>query len=74
MILNLGDDLNMGTSWSKNFPDVFNIGGFSNERGSNEIDTLFDTELDIVLISLGEGWQVNDGTWQVHVLLLSKFA
>jgi hypothetical protein len=63
----------MSTSGSKDISDVVDVGCLSHEGGSNEINALLETEFnDIFLVLFGEGWEVNDGSWEVHVLLLSK--
>jgi len=75
VVLNLGDNLDMCSLLGKKLSDIFNIGGLSNERGSNEINVIFNTEFEeIVLILVSQSWEINDDTWQVHVLSLTKSA
>lgn len=63
----------MSSLWTQYISNILNIGSFSNERGGNEVNILLKSELyEILLILLSESWKVNDSSWQVHVLSLSK--
>lgn len=73
LVLDLGDDLDVGAAWSKKVTDVLNIVLLADERGCNHVDSLLKTEISqIGLILLGEGGKVNDSAWEVHVFLLAE--
>ena len=75
LVLDLGDNLNVSASWSKNIADSLDILSLSDEGGCDHVDALLDSEVDKVdLVLLSEGWEVNDGSWEVHVFALSKTA
>jgi len=75
LVLDLGDNLNVSTSWSEDITDSLDILSLSHERGCDHVDTVLDTEVDKVdLVLLSEGWEVNDGSWEVHVFAFSKAA
>ena len=75
LVLDLGDNLNVSASWSENISDGLNILSLSDERGCDHVDALLDSEVNKVdLVLLSEGWEVNDGSWKVHVFAFSESA
>jgi len=73
LVLNLGDDLDMGATLSQNFADSLNALGGTDKRGSDHVNATAETELNNVgLILLGESGKINDGTGEIHVLSLTN--
>ena len=73
LVLDLGNDLDVGAAWSKQVTDVLNIVLLAHKRSGNHINALLEAEIgEVRLVLFGEGGKVNDRSWQVHVLLLSK--
>ena len=63
----------MATTRPQEISDVFNIILLSNEGSSDNINVfLLETELlQVSLVVFGECWKINDGSWQIHALLLA---
>ena len=74
LVFNLGDDLYMCASCTQDVSDRVNVLSLADERCSNHINALLDKLCDVFFVLLGECGQVDDATWQVHVLLLANFA
>lgn len=75
LILNLRDNLYSLAFISHEVPDILNITGFPNKRGSNEVNSLIQSKVhNIKLVLLGEGWQVHNSSWQVHIFSFTKLA
>ena len=65
----------MGASGSKDISNLVDVRCLYNKGGGNQIDSLLETELnDIIFILLGEGGEVDDCSWKIHVLFFTKFA
>ena len=69
LVLNLDDDLDVGTLRAKNVTDVTDILGATNEGGEDHVDTVLDTEPEVSLVLLGEGGEVNISLGKVDTLV-----
>jgi hypothetical protein len=68
LVLDLDDDLDLGTVGSEDLPDVDNILGSSDERGKDHVDVVLDTKLKILLVLLGKSGKVDGGLGEVDTL------
>merc|ERR1711892_926084 len=74
VILNLGNDLDVGTIITKRIANSHHISGLANERGKDHVDALLDTELQIALVVLGDGREIDLDAGQVDALLRAQLA
>jgi len=74
LVLDLGNDLDVGTARPKEITDVLDVVLLADEGGSDHVDTLLEAELnEISLILLSQSGEVDNGAGEVHVLLLTEF-
>mmetsp|Transcript_17537 Transcript_17537/g.48669 ORF Transcript_17537/g.48669 Transcript_17537/m.48669 type:complete len:212 (-) Transcript_17537:632-1267(-) len=74
LVFDLGDDLDALTAVvGQELSEVLDIITLAHEGGGDEVDLVLDPEVDDVIdVLFGEGWQIYDDSWEVHVLTLSK--
>lgn len=68
LVLDLDDDLDLGTVGSEDLPDIDDVLGSSDERGKDHVDVVLDSELEILLVLLGKSGQVDGGLGEVNTL------
>ena len=74
LVLDLDDNLDVGTIGAKDSTDVLDVLGATDEGGEDHVDTVLDTEPEIVLVLLGKSGQVDIGLGQVDTLARRKRA
>jgi len=68
LVLNLDDDLNVGTVGTEDLADVQDILSTTDEGSKDHVYTVLDTELEILLVLLGESRKVDIGLGEVDTL------
>lgn len=68
LVLNLGNDLDVLAILAENLADGGDVASTTDERSEDHVDSIFDTESQIVLVLLGESWQIDVGLGQVDTL------
>ena len=74
LILNLGNDLDVLACLAKNFTNVGDITGPTDERCKNHIHLVSDTKLEIILIFFGKRWEVDVCFGKIDTFLRRNFA
>jgi len=73
LVLDLGNDLDMGATGAEDLTDGFNALSGTDERSSDHVNATAETKIDdISLILLGESGEINDSAGEVHVLSLTN--
>jgi hypothetical protein len=67
-VLNLDDDLDVGTVRAKDSTDVLDVLTATNERSKDHVDTVLDTKQKILLVFLRESREVDISLGQVNTL------
>lgn len=67
-VLNLGNDLDVLALLAKNLTDGLDVLATADKRGKDHVDIVLDTESQVVLVLLGQGWKVDIGVGQVDTL------
>lgn len=68
VVLDLGDNLNVGSLLAQNFTDGADVATAANERCENNVHVLLNTEKQILAVLLGDGGQVDVGQRKVDTL------
>ena len=68
LVLDLDDDLDVGTVWAKDVTDVMDILGTTNEGREDHVHTVLDTEAEIVLVLFRESGEIHVGLGEVDTL------
>jgi hypothetical protein len=69
MVLNLTDDLDVLTLLTEDTTDILDILGTTDERGKDHINTILNTETEIVLVLLRKSREIDSSLGQVDTLL-----
>lgn len=69
VVLDLGDNLDVGTLLAEDLTDGADIGTASDERGEDHVELLLDGELNVLLVLLRDGREVDLGHGKVDTLL-----
>jgi hypothetical protein len=68
-VLDLGNDLEVSTLLAKNLADGGDILTTADERGEDHVNVVLDTELEIGLVLLRQGREIDIRVWEVDTLL-----
>ena len=68
LVLNLDDDLDVGTVGTENLSDVTDVLSATDEGSEDHVNTVLDTELKILLVLLRESGKVDIGLREVDAL------
>jgi hypothetical protein len=68
LVLNLDDDLDVGTVGTKDLTDVPNVLSTTDEGSEDHVYTVLDTELEIFLVLIRESGKVDIGLGEVDTL------
>jgi len=68
-VLNLDDDFDVLSSFSQVSTNVLDVLSTTDERGEDHVDTVLDTESEIVLVLLRDGREIDVGSGKVDSLL-----
>jgi hypothetical protein len=68
LVLDLDDDLDLGTVGSEHLPDVDNVLSSSDERSKDHVNVVLDTELQVLLVLLRQSGKVDRGLGKVDTL------
>lgn len=69
LVLDLGDDLDVGTVRAEDLADVADILSAADEGGEDHVDAVLDTELEVLLVLLGQSGKVDSGLREVDTLV-----
>jgi hypothetical protein len=74
LVLNLDDDLDAGALGAEDLADGEDVLGRADERGKDHVDAVLDTELEVLLVLLGQGREVDRRLGQVDTLARAERA
>lgn len=72
MVLDLGNNLDVLASLAKNVSNLFDASSAANEGSEHDVDLLVHSELQVRLVLLRHGRQVDRRSWQVAAFLRTK--
>lgn len=73
LILDFGYDLDVLPLLTQSRANEIDVRWLANKRSGDEIHAMGNTEVDEVIAVLRRAcWEVNDATWQIHVLFVTK--
>ena len=68
LVLDLGDDLDVGTVGAEDLSDLLDVVSGSDERGEDHVDAVLDTESEIGLVLLGKSGEIDRGLGKIDTL------
>lgn len=68
LVLDLGNDLDVGTVGAENLSDLLDVVAGSDKRSEDHVDVVLDTESEIGLVLLRQGGEIDRGLGEVDTL------